>query len=312
MRCGAVIPVRPGEWSRLAATARAIEAAGWDFAFSDEGPYAGNNDSIAAALFMATQTERVKIGSSVAISYLRHPFNTASLVAIVNEISAGRMVLGLGCSHPAINTPLGIEMKRPVSEMRAYVEDVRRHLGESDRTSIWLAALRAPMARLAGEIADVVNFHHNPLGTLEQVIEAVREGKKKAGRSTGCSVALYARIALSDDLAAARRVGRETMKAYCALPTYRELYARAGFVDEMEALERALETGDEPAADRAITDGLMDEVLVLGSADRCREQLERFRASGVDIVLFAPLAARPVAGIDELFAPVVKEFAGYA
>ena len=311
MRCGAVIPVRPGEWGRLGATARAIEAAGWDYAFSDEGPYAGNNDSVAAALYMATATERINVGSSVAISYFRHAYNAASLVSIVNEVSGGRMVLGLGCSHPAINNPLGIEMKKPVTEMRQYVSDVREHLGEDDGSPIWLAALRAPMARLAGEIATAVNFHMNPLSTFDQAVAAVREGERKAGRSDSCQVALYARILLLDDLAEARRLGRETLLGYCGLQIYQELYAAAGFEDEMHSLARALEVNDTEAAARAITDELLDDVLVLGPPSRCREQLERFRAAGVDVVLFAPPAAPEGSPIDELFAPLVSEFAGF-
>ena len=311
MRCGAVIPVRPGEWARLGETARAIEAAGWDYAFSDEGPFAGNNDSIAAALYMATQTERINVGSSVAITYFRHAYNTASIVSIVNEVSGGRMALGLGCSHPAINNPLGIEMKKPVTEMREYVADVRQHLGEDDTTPIWIAALRPPMARLAGELADTVNFHLNPLCTLDKVVAAVREGEQKAGRSDRCDIALYARIIMSDDLAVARHAGRATLLAYCSLQSYRDLYARAGFDAEMDALGRALEAHDEHAAGRAITDELLDETLVLGSASRCREQLERFRAANVDVVLFAPPTTEPAANIAELFAPIVAEFAGY-
>ena len=311
MRCGAVIPVRPGDWKELACTAQSIEAAGWDYAFSDEGPYAGNNDSLAAALYMATATKRINVGSSVAISYFRHAYNTASLVSIINELSGGRMVLGLGCSHPAINNPLGIDMKKPVTDMRKYVTDVRRHLGEGDRTPVWLAALRHPMARLAGEIATAVNFHMNPLTTFPQVVESVRTGERAAGRSDRCLIALYARILLLDDLAEARSLGRQTLLAYCGLKTYQELYACAGFDAEMEALAQAIEVGDLDAAARAITDELLDDVLVLGPASRCREQLERFRTAGVDIVLFAPPTTLGQASIDELFAPLVAEFAGY-
>ena len=311
MRCGAVIPVRPGEWARLGATAQAIETAGWDYAFSDEGPFAGNNDSIAAALYMATQTERINVGSSVAITYFRHAYNTASIVSIVNEVSGGRMALGLGCSHPAINNPLGIEMKKPVTEMRDYVADVRQHLGDDDTTPIWLAALRPPMARLAGEVADTVNFHMNPLRTFDKIVAAVREGEQKAGRADRCKIALYARIVMNDNLAAARRVGRATLLSYCSLPSYRDLYGRAGFDVEMDALGQALEVGDNDAAADAITDELLDDVLVLGPASRCREQLERFRAAGVDVVLFAPPVREPASDIEELFAPLVTEFAGY-
>ena len=99
MRCGAVIPVRPGEWSRLGTTARAIEEAGWDYAFSDEGPYSEGNDSVAAALYMATETERVQVGTSVAISYLRHPYNAASERISSASISKPQLVApGLGRS----------------------------------------------------------------------------------------------------------------------------------------------------------------------------------------------------------------------
>jgi alkanesulfonate monooxygenase SsuD/methylene tetrahydromethanopterin reductase-like flavin-dependent oxidoreductase (luciferase family) len=311
VRCGAVIPIRPGQWERLSATARAVEAAGWDYVFSDEGPYAGNNDSVAAALYMATATERINVGSSVAITYFRHAYNSASLVSIINEVSSGRMVLGLGCSHPAINNPLGIEMPKPVTEMRAYIVDVRSHLGDDDQSPIWLAALRPPMARLAGEIATAVNFHMNPLASFAQVVEAVREGERRSERSDRCTIALYARILMYDDLEEARRLGRETLLAYCGLQTYQELYANAGFDAEMRGLAAALDTDDTGAAARAISNELLDDVLVLGPAERCREQLERFRAAGVDVVLFAPPITSAEARIDRLFAPLVAEFAGY-
>ena len=167
------------------------------------------------------------------------------------------------------------------------------------------------MARLAGEIATAVNFHMNPLSTFDQVVATVREGERRAGRSDSCLIALYARILLSDDLAEARRLGRMTMLGYCGLKSYQELFARAGFEDEMQALAQGLEANDMEAAERAITDELLDDVLVLGPASRCREQLERFRAAGVDVVLFAPPATSAETPIDELFAPVVAEFADY-
>lgn len=304
---GAVIPVRAGQWKHLAACVQSIEDAGWDYAFADEGPFAEDNDSLASALFMAGATTRIRVGSSISITYLRTAYATAATAKIVNEVSGGRMVLGLGVSHPVITEPLGANTAKPVDHMREYIGNVRTHLGGHD-IPVWLAALRPRMCALAGELADAVNLHHLPLSGFAPAIARVREGEARSGRTTPCQVAAYARIALDDDLVAARRIGRDTMKAYCTLPTYREIYTAAGFAEEMAALEAAFARGDDAAADRAVTDALIDEVLVVGSAKRCREQLERFAAVGVDTILFAPLSTLAAPTLVERFAPVVRAF----
>lgn len=304
---GAVIPVRPGQWRYLAECVQSIEDAGWEYAFADEGPFAEDNDSLASALFMAGATTRIRVGSSIAITYLRTAFATAAISKIVNEVSGGRMVLGLGVSHPMITEPLGANTAKPVEHMREYVGNVRSHLGGHD-VPIWLAALRPRMCALAGELASTVNLHHLPIGGFGEAIARVRGGEARSGRTKPCQVAAYARIALDDDLEAARHVARETMKAYCALPVYRAIYGAAGFADEMAALEAAFARGDDEAAGRAITDELIDEVLVVGPAARCREQLERFTAAGVDTILFAPLSTLANPTLVERFAPVVQAF----
>ena len=304
---GAVIPVRPGQWKYLKEISQAIEEAGWEYAFSAEGPYAEDNDSMAAAMFMATTTQRVQVGTSIAISYLRHPYMTASTSRILQELTGGRFVLGLGPSHPAINEALGIEMTRPVAEMRQYVAKVKNYLGDKPHPPIWLAALRPAMSRLAGEVADGVNFHHIPISMLGQVIDSVREGERRAVSGQKCGIAAYARIVLTDDLSLARRVGRATLRQYCNLPAYQQLYEGTGYADEMAALRNALAQGDEEAANRAITDRLLDDVQVLGPAIRCRDQLEKFRAAGVDVLLFPPLAVADQ-DLPSLFGPLLREF----
>ena len=304
---GAVIPIRPGQWKYLKEISQAIEEAGWEYAFSDEGPYAGGNDSMAAAVFMATTTRRVQVGTSIAISYLRHPYMMASTSRILEELTGSRFVLGLGASHPAITEPMGIETRRPVADMRQYVEKVKNYWGDMPHPPIWLAALRSAMARLAGEVAEGANFHHVPISMMGRVIDAVREGERRGGAGRTTVIAAYARIALTDDLALARSIGRATLREYCKLPAYQQLYEGTGYADEMASLRMALEQRDEEAANRAITDRLLDDVLVLGPANRCRDQLEKFRATGVDVLLFAPLA---VANQDlpSLFAPLLREF----
>jgi 5,10-methylenetetrahydromethanopterin reductase len=303
---GAVIPVRRGQWKYLEDVGRAAEVAGWEYLFSDEGPYAGDNDSMSAALLLARASNRARVGTSIAITYLRHPYLLASTSAILQEVSGDRFVLGLGVSHPAINASIGIDSTRPISDIRDYVATVRGFLRDKGGVPIWLAALRPRMSRVAGEIAEGVNFHHVPLSFLPQMLASLREGEELGDTKT--TVAAYARIVLNEDLDLARRVGRATVASYCELVAYQDLYSLAGYGDEMESFREALRRGDREAARRAITDELLDDVLVLGPASRCHEQLERMKDAGIEVILFAPLAT-DASDLKSLFEPLLSEFA---
>ena len=168
---GAMAAVHSGQWQHLGDLAKAAEDAGWEYIFSPEGPAADSTDSLAASLVFANATSRIKVGTSIAIIYYRQ------------EVSGGRLILGLGASHRALHEPMGIEMKSPVTEMRQYVADVRRHAADRLQFPIWLAATRRPMARLAGQIADGVNIFGVPHSLLAETVETVKESSSKAGRS---------------------------------------------------------------------------------------------------------------------------------
>ena len=302
---GATVQVASGQWRYLGELAKAIEDAGWDYVFSPEGPGADGTDSLAASLVFASATSRVRVGTSIAIIYFRHPYLTASAANNIQELSGNRLVLGLGASHPAINEPMGIEMKSPVSQMRQYVADVRKYAADGPGFPVWLAATRKPMARLAGEIGDGVNIFGVPHSLLAETIDTVRESSRKAGRRL--SIAAYAQIGVSDDIGTARRAARETLQFYCGFPAYQDLYTRAGYAEEMRAFLQARQRGDEEAALLALSDSLIDDTHVLGTASRCREYMEHMRDAGVETLLLTPL---PVEGHDlpSRFRPVLEHF----
>ena len=306
---GAVIPVRHGQWRYLAQLAQEAEEAGWEYLFSDEGPGADGNDSVTAAFFCATATRHVRVGTSIAIISLRQPYLFASTAAILQEVTGGRFIMGLGVSHPSLLEPVGIEWKKPVPAMRQYVADVRRYSSDNPHTPIWLAATRLAMARLAGELGDGVNIFGTPYSLLPQTIETVREGKRRAGRTQPTVIASYVRVAVNDDLDVARRAARAAHRFYCGLPAYQQLYSNAGFADEIEAFRKALERDDEEGMDRALTDRFLDDTHVLGPEKRCRERLDSLKALGLDVLLFSPV---PVEGNDlpALFRPVIQRLRG--
>ena len=304
---GAMAAVHSGQWQHLGDLAKAAEDAGWEYIFSPEGPAADSTDSLAASLVFANATSRIKVGTSIAIIYYRHPYLTASAASNIQEVSGGRLILGLGASHRALHEPMGIEMKSPVTEMRQYVADVRRHAADRLQFPIWLAATRRPMARLAGQIADGVNIFGVPHSLLAETVETVKESSSKAGRSRQEPIMAYAQIGVADDLNIARRAARETLRFYCVFPAYQDLYTTAGYGEEIQAFLAARQRGDEEAALLALSDRLIDDTHVLGPAARCREQMEQMRDSGVEVILLNPL---PVGGSDlpTRFRPLLDNF----
>ena len=308
---GASILIEPSDWAGLGDLAGAFERAGWGYALCAEGPYAGNTNCMIGATVLAENTSAVTIGTSIAIMYFRHPWLAAASAGNLQARTGGRALLGLGVSHPQLNKPFGIAMPKPVSELRQYIADVRASLTEmQSQTPIWIAAVNDPMARLAGEVADGVIFHHVPLSMLAHSISVVRKAAEEARRPMP-TVAAYARVALTDDLAAARELGRDITVAFYGFPFYQKLYERSDFQYEATRIRVAIERGDTSAARDLISNEMMDDYLILGSAKRCRDQLDRFKDVGIDLPLFAPL---PLTGVplQQKFAPLLDEFDDYA
>jgi 5,10-methylenetetrahydromethanopterin reductase len=101
------------------------EQAGFEAIFTAEI----RTDAIPIALFMGTQTKRIKVGTCVSNIYLRHSFVCAQVAAFAAEVTSGRMIQGPGVSHPAVNkSRYGVEMGQPLPVLRSYVDDVRRCL----------------------------------------------------------------------------------------------------------------------------------------------------------------------------------------
>ena len=102
------------DWSRRA------EALGFAGIFVPES----FNDSLAYAQAVAGVTARAKVGTAITNVYLRHPTLLAQQAAAVQELSGGRLLLGLGVGHRPVNASLGIDMKqRDVAKAELAVSD---------------------------------------------------------------------------------------------------------------------------------------------------------------------------------------------
>ena len=102
------------------------------------------------------------------------------------------------------------------------------------------------------------------------------------------AVSLLIPTFLHEDLPAARQAAREFLVHYAGMPHYAKAFEASGFAAEMDGVRRGLAAGTPAAAMTALSDRLLDEVLLLGPAARCRDQLEAFREAGVDWATLGP------------------------
>ena len=267
--------------------ARSAEDAGFDGVFMTEA----NNDSLACSLGIGFNTQKIKLGTAITNIYLRHPNLLANEVAALHEFTGGRFILGLGTGHREGNSAIGIDMggpTDPMKKMRATVATLRKML-EGGKTNprvangkvpLYLAGVSRPMVRLAGEIADGVIFNFFPPARIKEALGEIAEGAQKAGRDPKEIVpTMFATAFISDDLELARKPARTLLSRYGALRFYGNMFANAGFEQEMAGIRAA--GSDGKAAIAAVSDRMIDSTLLVGSEGRVRERLEELAAPGI-------------------------------
>jgi probable F420-dependent oxidoreductase len=288
-------------------------------------------DSFALAGALATATERSVIGTAIVPVYNRTPAVLAMSAATVQQLSGGRFVLGLGSSsHAIIGDWNGIPFERPLAHVRDSVAILRQALGggKTDHAGdafhskgfrlgngpkqpvpIYLAGLREKMLRLAGAIGDGLIVNLFPATALPQILGAYRAGGREVGRDvSGHEVVCRFQVMVTEDLAQARNVVRMAFGGYAAAPVYNKFFAWCGFEDEARAVAEAWARKDRAGVAAAMTDDMVDRITILGSAERCREQLAEFVAAGVTTPVLSPLAIDrgSVEAVFAAFAPARK------
>jgi alkanesulfonate monooxygenase SsuD/methylene tetrahydromethanopterin reductase-like flavin-dependent oxidoreductase (luciferase family) len=141
----------------------------------------------------------------------------------------------------------------------------------------------------AGRHADGLMLYLCAKSRYRRAVERLRRGAVAANRPPDdLSVSLLIPTFIHDDLTTARRAAREFLVYYASWPHYAKAMAASGFATEMEGVREALAAQNRDGAIAALSDRLLDEILLVGPVSRCREQLAAFREAGVDWTLLGP------------------------
>jgi probable F420-dependent oxidoreductase len=253
---------------------------------------------------MATATTHIHIGPCVTNPVTRDPTVTASAMATLNEISGGRMEMGIGRGDSAQRvlgrTPVTISaLGRAVATIRDLAEGrevdldgtpVQLKWSEGRRLPVWVAAYGPQALRCAGQVADGVILQLADPFIIEWALRYVREGAEQAGRDPADITVMAAAPAyLSADLAHAR----DQVRWFPALVSnhvvdlvkrYHDAELPAELTDYIAARERYDyahhgRTGSENA--EFVTDDVVDRFCVLGTPDQVRARLGQLTGLGV-------------------------------
>ncbi|CAB4866883.1 unannotated protein [freshwater metagenome] len=259
-------------------------------------PGVGGNLALCASLAHVTTT--IPFWSSIQPIYLAHPMETAATAAHIAEVSGGRFRLGLGVSHVPMLDRIGLPTGKPLSDMREYVAALRAaERGAGALPAILLAALRDRMLDLATEIADGALWANASLSHTPTQL-----ARLPTDRLATFQLANMVPTVIDSDIDAARAIHRRTLGGYIVLPNYRNYWRVAGYSDEMDAIEAALELGDRDAATAAMSNRWLDDCTISGGATRVRDRLDAWAATGVTpIAVMSSTSGGQAKAIRELF-----------
>jgi alkanesulfonate monooxygenase SsuD/methylene tetrahydromethanopterin reductase-like flavin-dependent oxidoreductase (luciferase family) len=288
---------------------RLAERLGYNSVFTT---HLAGRDSLTVLGAYATVTESVRLGTGVLPIYSRTPVATAQQAVTIDEMSRGRLTLGLGVSHQVtVEYWYGNHIGKPAAEMRDYVAVLRailtgedppesqkfptrfHFLGVQPRAGlpIYLAGLSPRMLELAGEVGDgVILWLCNPDYIRDVVVPHVREGRRKAGKKLeGFDIVAAVPTAVTDEVDGARATLRADLSPYFLLPFYRHMIERSGYEADVKLFDEAMERGDASGAAIAISDGFLENLAAIGPADIAAATVERYRDAGATSPCIGPI-----------------------
>ena len=303
--------------------AQTAESLGYDSIWTAE---AYGSDAATVLAWLAAGTSRIKLGAGIFQIPARSAAMTAMTAATIDNLSGGRMILGLGSSGPQVSEGFhGVRFARQLQRTREYVAVVRMALsreriefhGETielplpdgpgkalkltirpvqPSIPILLAVLGPKNVALAGEIADgwlPVFFSPDHTRALRGPLE---EGAAKAGRSLDdFRVCPSVNVLISDDLENARHAMRPILALYVGgmgskeQNFYNRLMVSYGFERAAEEVQELYLAGRKTEAMFALPDEFIDLVTIVGPRDRAKAKIKAFQDAGVDTLIVWPV-----------------------
>ncbi len=287
---------------QLAATVTAYESAGLEGIWCSQ-TFGAPFGTLSAA---AAVSSRLKLGTGIALAFVRSPLETACNIMDLDLLSGGRSVLGLGSSAQSLTEgAFGMAYGKPLKHMREVIGFVRAivagaHTGElgilegayhtldlrhfrtfappvRSAIPIYMPAVFQNATEMAGELADGLLGHPlwNTAWIINEAVPALQRGLAKARRPRAAiDVNLQMWVCVNADRRAAIDDARPTVAYYSQSPQYLRYFDTIGFGAAARALQSAFAQGDQARMIAACSDEMVESIAIVGGADEVKARVE--------------------------------------
>lgn len=278
-----------------------LEDLGYTDVWSSE---ANGADAFTPLALASVWAPSLRLGTAIVPAYTRAPATLAQQVGTLAAAAPGRFVFGVGTSSNVIVEKWnGLEFEDPYLRTRDTVRFLKEALtgAKTDtdatgfsshgfrlgvpvpdgRVPILVAALREGMLKMAGREADgaIINWlSADDVSTVAPIVQAEAASTAEADAK---EVVARIFVAPTTDRDLVMNFGKVAIAAYLNVPVYAAFHDWMGRGEQLEPMWAAWKAGDRPAALAAIPDSLVDELIVWGTPEACREHIGRYVANGV-------------------------------
>ena len=301
--------------------ARRVEAEGFDGLWCAET----SHDPFLALMLAAEHTERIELGTGIAVAFARNPMSTAMLANDLQAFSGGRFLLGLGSQiKPHITKRFSMPWSHPAPRMREYISAMRAIWSAWNEGStlafrgdfythtlmppffnagpnpygppkVFLAAVGERMTEVAGEVGDGLLVHGftTPRYLREVTIPALERGLTRAGKSRNAFEVSYPAMIVTggsdEEMAGAASAVRAQLAFYGSTPAYRPVLDLHGWGELQGELNAMSKRGEWSAMAELIPEDLLRTFAVVATPDKVPAMLaERFGDFVTRMSFYAP------------------------
>ena len=279
--------------------ARDLEAVGYDGAWTAETAH----DPFFPILLGAEHTERLELGTGIAVAFARNPMILANIGWDLQAFSGGRVMLGLGSQIKAhIEKRFSMPWSQPAARMREFILAMRAIWAcWNDGTKldfrgdfyshtlmtpffnpgpnphgdprVFLAAVGERMTEVAGEVADGIILHGftTERYVREVTMPALERGWERAGKQRSqfelSGPMFVVTGSTEEEMETARAGTRQQIAFYGSTPAYRGVLDLHGWGDLQDDLNRLSKQGEWVEMGKLIDDEILDTFAVVGEPE---------------------------------------------
>jgi probable F420-dependent oxidoreductase len=252
-------------------------------------------------LILASQwTDQIRFGTAIAAIYTRGPALLAMTAATLSDLAPGRFVMGIGTSTPVVVEQWNaIPFEAPYQRSRDLLRFLKAALTGEKITKEYetfavdgfrlerppavapglaLAALRPQMVRLAADEAGAA---------ITNWLSPADVPKVRAAAGPDCELIARIFVLPTTDADLARAIGRRLVTGYMTVPAYAAFHDWLGRGELLKPMQEKWTAGDRRAASEAIPDEVVDDLVIHGDLESCKERVDAYRTAGLDTPVIA-------------------------